>query len=171
MYQSVNKYYQYLNFVKGFSNPNPLSKYFTEIKYKNSMQLYLHKLDSGYYIFKYLNGNSFCYIFFTNIIQNYFNIDFLNNKHYTISNRKYKFSGYYAAGTNLYSVLPFMLGIFDYFNYYFKYDFDQPGFINIKEFAFGKTQKWYLFGTCFKLDASFVCHNVKKNDSRICSKK
>lgn len=54
-------------------------------------------------------NNSYCYLIYTNTVQNYFDFDFLSKYHITYNQRKHKFPGYYAAGTNLYSVLPFML--------------------------------------------------------------
>lgn len=181
MYPSQKKYYNFIKFVRSFSISNKgeillivscnislynnilSTKYITEIKSINKMFYIIRQLDNGYYIFKYSNKNSYCYILYTNIIQNYFSNEFINKIHHTMNNRKYRFSGYYAASTNLYSVLPFILKIFDYFDYYFKYDFDKPGIINIKEFALNNinNNRWYLFGTCLSLDAPFICNNVK----------
>lgn len=182
LYPSKNKYNQYINFIKSFSVSNKgsillfisvnislyelliSSKYITEISNKNKILLYLHQLDKGYRFFKFRNNNTYCYIIYTNIEQNYYSNVFLKDVHYTMNKRRFPFTGYYAAATNLYSVIPYMLQIFDYFDYYFKYDFDQPAIINIKEFAFGniKINKWYVFGTCLNLDSSFVCTNIKK---------
>lgn len=181
MYPSINKFYKYVQFIKAFSLANTrellllisvnISLYnslittqnIKKIK-KNRMIEKLDKLDNGYSVFKYTNNRSYCYIIYTQIIQKYFSNDFIISRHYTKNYRKYPFSGYYAASTNLYSVLPFLLKIFDYFDYYFKYDFDKLGYINIKNFAFGnyKENKWYLFGTCISEDSKFVCSNVKQ---------
>lgn len=180
-YPSEKQFSNYIEFVETFSTANKgevllvvscnislyryiiTTKYISEIKRKSNIYYYIRQLDNGYNIFKYKKGNSFCYLLYTNIVQNYFNYDFLNNIHHTMNYKKYKFTGFYAASTNLYSVLPFMLRIFDYFDYYFKYDFDKPGIIDIKKFALKniKNNKWYLFGTCLSLDAPFICYNIK----------
>lgn len=182
MYASENYFYKYYKFIKSFSIHNKgeilllvsfnislyscifSSNYISEIRNNNYQIKYFQNLDYGYKVFRYSYNDSFCYIIYTNVNQHFFSIDFLNNTHYTMNKRKKKFTGYYAASTNLYAVIPFMLRIFDYFDYYFKYDFDKPGFINIREFAFSKhqTNQWYLFGTCIKLDASYVCSNIKR---------
>lgn len=181
MYPTTNKFHKYIKFINSFARSNNgkilllvsfnfslykmiiSTKFITKIKNKNNLLKYLHILDKGYILFTYKKNGSYCYLFYINIVQKYFSSDFLQNYHHTRNNRNYGFSGYYAAATNLYSVIPFMLNIFDYFDYYFKYDFDKPGIININEFAFNniKPKKWYLFGTCFSLDASFICNNVK----------
>lgn len=181
MYPSVNKIYNYFKFIQNFTLSNngevlllvsfnislykflKSSNRFTEIIKRKKILLYLQKLDKGYSLFKYKYNKSYCYLFYTNIQQYYFSNDFLSHT-YPINFKMWNFSGYYAAGTNLYSVIPYMLKIFDYFDYYFKYDFDQPGSINIKEFAFGNyiKKKWYLFGTLLNLDFNVVCTNVKK---------
>lgn len=182
MYPSHKQYYSYIDFVKSFSISNSgkilflvtftISLYkiicstlnMLEVKSTKKIYNYLKKLDNSYSIFKYRINNSFCYILYTESKQQYFSNKFLLRMHHTMKNRNYYFSGYYAAATNLYSVLPFMFKIFDYFDFYFKYDFDLSGSINIKEFAFNgiKTKRWYLFGTCFNLDSYYVCNNVRR---------
>lgn len=84
-------------------------KQFKEIVKNNYIYKYISNLDKGYKFFKYTMNNSYCYLIYTNTVQNYFDFDFLSKYHITYNQRKHKFPGYYAAGTNLYSVLPFML--------------------------------------------------------------
>ena len=38
--------------------------------------------------------------------------------------RNYSFRGYYAAGTNYYAYAPSHIGLFDYFDFFLKFDFD-----------------------------------------------
>lgn len=135
-YPAENKYYRYIKFLESFASSNYgkvlllvsfnislykmiiSTKYISEINRNNKIFRHFHHLDMGYTIFKYKRETSFCYLFYTNILQNYFSKKFINSNHHTKNNKNYAFSGYYAAGTNLYSVIPFLLKIFDYFDYY-----------------------------------------------------
>lgn len=186
LYHTEKKFFGYMDFVKLFAKSNtgkilllvsfliPLYNFFkscndiTEIKSNYKILKHLHQLNERYSLFKFSNNESFCYIFYIKIEQHYFSKDFLKHTYHTMNYKKYPFSGYYAAGTNLYSVIPYMLKIFDYFDYYFKIDIDFkihiPKIMNINEFSFGnyKNSKWFLFGTKFNADADFVCTNVKE---------
>lgn len=107
-------------------------------------------------------------IFYTNTKYSKFSYEFLNNYHFTsVSNHSFK--GYYAAGTNFYAYVPSHLGLFDFFDYFIKFDHDQikklEKKLDIEPFPLKKmiTENKYFFFSCrLRHDAGYVSTNLYK---------
>lgn len=106
-------------------------------------------------------------VFYTNT--KYSNFEkFVNNSYNTRINN-FKFSGYYAAGTNYYAYVPSHLGIFDFFDFFMKFDHDLilklKNNIQFEPFPLKKmitNNKYFFFGCKFIHDAHFVITNLYK---------
>jgi len=124
--------------------------------------------SSEYFSFVTQSNKRIIDIFYTNTIYSKFSSNFLKTIHHT-SISKFKFSGYYAAGTNYYTYAPSHLGIFDFFDFFIKFDHDlikdlkrRP---NLEPFPLKKMIKnnnYFFFSCQFRNDAHFVTTNLYK---------
>jgi len=124
--------------------------------------------NSEYFTFVTHSNNKIIDVFYTNTIYSNFSSSFIKSIHRTsISNSV--FSGYYAAGTNYYAYAPSHLGIFDFFDFFVKFDHDLINFLkkrpNLEPFPLKKMIKnnnYFFFGCKFDYDAFFVTTNLYK---------
>ena len=127
--------------------------------------------NSEYFSFVIHSRNKIIDLFYTDTKKSKytnFEIDFLNESHYT-SVFRHKFTGWYAAGTNYYAYVLSHLGIFDFFDFFIKFDPDlitrlknKP---NLQPFPLKKMIKnnQYFFFGCEKFnDSYFVSTNLYK---------
>lgn len=124
--------------------------------------------NSEYFTFVAHSNNKIIDIFYTNTIYPKFTSNFLKKTHHTsIKNRK--FSGYYAAGTNYYAFAPSHMGIFDFFDFFIKFDYDlinklkkRPNFEPFPLKKMIKNNNYFFFSCKFKYDSYFVTTNLYK---------
>jgi hypothetical protein len=79
--------------------------------------------NSEYFSFVTHSNNKIIDVFYTNTKYSKFSSSFLNKTHYT-SIQKFRFGGYYATGTNYYAYAPSHIGLFDFFDFFLKFDHD-----------------------------------------------
>ena len=115
------------------------------------------------------SGNKTIDVFYTNVRFSKFNKKFLKKKHYTSVN-KYKFRGYYAAGSNFYAYAPSHIGLFDFFDFFIKFDMDLIKKLKNKPFQdpfplkkMILNNKYFFFACRFMHDAKFVTTNLYKS--------
>ena len=108
-------------------------------------------------------------IFYTNTKYAKFDKNFLYKSHYT-SIANFSFSGFYAAGTNFYSYVPSHIGLFDFFDFFIKFDHDlikklrnKPSFESFPLRKMILNNKYFFFGCKVSIDAYFVTNNLYKN--------
>ena len=124
--------------------------------------------NSECYSFTTFSNNKIIDIFYTNTEYAKFSFNFLKAIHYT-SILKYKFSGYYAAGTNYYAYILSHIGLFDFFDFFLKFDHDLINHLNkssvFEPFPLKKmirNNKYFFFSCQFINDAHFVSTNLYK---------
>ncbi|OHT13845.1 hypothetical protein TRFO_15847 [Tritrichomonas foetus] len=121
----------------------------------------IHRLDYGYRFFQQKN----ILIFQTSIQQNLFSREFLESRHFT-QVRHYPFTAHYAACFGILVYLPFMLQIYDYFDYFGRVDIDFDRFnLNYSIFPdhiISQNKDIHLIGCYHRLDCDFVSINVYK---------
>jgi len=107
-------------------------------------------------------------VFYTNTIYENFSLNFLSKVHYT-SIIKRIFTGYYAAGTNFFAYAPSHIGLFDYFDFFLKFDHDLIYRLNKSSYFESfplkkmiKNNQYFFFSCQFKYDAYFVTTNLYK---------
>jgi hypothetical protein len=122
---------------------------------------------SEYYSFVTHSRNKTIDVFYTNTHFSKFK-NYVNKDYYTSVNKR-KFTGYYSAGTNYYAYVPSHIGLFDYFDFFIKFDHDQ-----IKKLKFNSTfepfplkymiknNNYFFFGCLLKNDNSVVTTNLYK---------
>ena len=144
----------------------------TQLKYISKFSLSNIEIpNSEYFSFVSQSRNKIIDVFYTNTKKSKytnFKIDFLKNFHYTSISR-YKFIGYYAAGTNYYAYILSHLGIFDFFDFFVKFDHDlikrlkkKPKFQPFPLKKMIMNNKYFFFGCKLKNDAHFVSTNLYK---------
>ena len=124
--------------------------------------------NSEYFTFVTYSNNKTIDIFYTNTIYSNFSDNFLKKIHHTsILNRAFR--GYYAAGTNYYTYVPSHLGIFDFFDFFLKFDHDLTKLLNkrpnLEPFPLKKmirNNQYFFFSCQFGFDAHFVTTNLYK---------
>lgn len=123
--------------------------------------------NSECFSFVTYSGNKTIDVFYTNTKYSKFE-KFINKFHYT-SIKKYKFKGYYAAGTNYYAYVPSHVGLFDFFDFFLKFDHDLIKKLKNKQsfepFPLKKmiqNNNYFFFGCKFRHDAYFVTNNLYK---------
>ena len=128
----------------------------------------LENPNSEYFTFVTHSNNKIIDVFYINTIYLNFSSNFLKTIHRTSISKRI-FSGYYAAGTNYYTYAPSHLGIFDFFDFFLKFDFDliknlsrRPNHkpFPLKEMI--KNNKYFFFSCQFKYDSNFVTTNLYK---------
>ena len=151
---------------------NLLIKNSTQNKLKYISKFKLNNIEipnSDCYSFVTHSRNKTIDIFYTNTYFAKFDINFLNKTLETYVN-KHKFIGYYAAGTNYYAYAPSHIGLFDFFDFFIKFDFDLIK--QLKNTPFQEpfplkkmiTNNNYFFFACrFMHDARFVTNNLYKS--------
>lgn len=124
--------------------------------------------NSEYFSFVSHSNNKTIDVFYTNTKYPKFSPNFLNSLHNTAVHN-YKFTGFYAAGTNYYSYVPSHAGIFDFFDFFIKFDFDLIKKLhkmpNLESFPLKKMIKnnnYFFFSCRFRHDADFVTTNLYK---------
>ena len=142
-----------------------------KIKIKYISKFRLNNIDisnSDYYSFVSHSRNKTIDIFYTDTKYPKFNINFLN-KTYKTSIRNYLFRGFYAAGTNYYSYIPSHLSLYDFFDFFIKFDHDLSSKLKKKKFfepfplrKMILNNKYFFFSCKFKNDARFVTTNLYK---------
>lgn len=148
---------------------NLLIKNSSEIKIKFISKIYIKNIEipnSNYLSFVTHSRNKTIDIFYINTQFSKFDNNFLNKIHFTpISN--VKFRGYYAAGTNYYAYAPSHLGIFDYFDFFIKFDHDlinilkrEPTFEPFPLKKMIENNKYFFFSCFLMNDANFVTTNL-----------
>ena len=107
-------------------------------------------------------------VFYTNTKYKQFNESYFNKILLTSINN-YSFSPYYAAGTNYYSYIPSHLSLFDYFDFFIKFDHDLTKQIKKKpiydSFPLRKmieNNNYFFFGCSFMKDAYYITNNLYK---------
>lgn len=144
----------------------------TQLKYISKFSLSNIEIpNSEYFSFVSQSRNKIIDVFYTNTKKSKytnFTIDFLKNFHYT-SIRRYRFRGYYAAGTNYYAYILSHLGIFDFFDFFVKFDHDlikrlkkKPTFQPFPLKKMIMNNKYFFFGCKLTNDAHFVSTNLYK---------
>lgn len=124
--------------------------------------------NSEYFTFVTFSNNKIIDIFYTNTIYSNFSSKFLKKIHFTsILNRK--FTGYYAAGTNYYAYAPSHMGIFDFFDFFLKFDHDLLKHLdkrpNLEPFPLKKmirNNNYFFFSCQFGYDVHYVTTNLYK---------
>ena len=108
-------------------------------------------------------------VFYTNTRFSKFNKNFLHKTLQTSVN-KYNFRGYYAAGSNFYAYAPSHIGLFDFFDFFIKFDLDLIKKLKNKPFQEPFPLKrmiinnnYFFFGCRFMHDARFVTTNLYKS--------
>ena len=147
-------------------NNNIFLKYISKFTLRN-----LETPNSEYFSFVIHSRNKIIDLFYTDTKKSKytnFEIDFLNKTHFT-SVKGNEFSGWYAAGTNYYTYVLSHLGIYDFFDFFIKFDHDlitklknKP---NLQPFPLKTmiTNNKYFFFGCEKFnDAYFVSTNLYK---------
>lgn len=124
--------------------------------------------NSECYSFTTHSNNKIIDVFYTNTIYSHFSNNFLNKAHYT-SIRRFRFSGYYAAGTNYHAYAPSHIGLFDFFDFFLKFDHDLIYKLNksssLEPFPLKKmirNNKYFFFSCHFKNDRNYVTTNLYK---------
>lgn len=124
--------------------------------------------NSEYFSFTTHSNNKTIDVFYTNTIYTNFSDNFLR-KVYNTSISKYRFSGYYAAATNYYAYAPSHIGLFDFFDFFLKFDHDLIYRLNkssnLEPFPLKKMireNKYFFFSCQSGNDASFVTTNLYK---------
>ncbi len=137
-------------------------KYFAKFTLKN-----INIPDSKCFSFITYSNNKTIDIFYTNIKLSLFE-NFIKNT-YNTSVNNHIFSGYYAVGTNLYAYAPSHIGLFDYFDFFMKFDHDLPKQLKINNTfepfplkKMIKNNKYFFFGCILSNDRSFVTNNLYK---------
>jgi hypothetical protein len=122
---------------------------------------------SKYYSFVTHSRNKTIDIFYTNTQFSKFK-NFINKDYYTSVNN-FKFSGYYSAGTNYYAYVPSHIGLFDFYDFFIKFDHDQikmlkynPALDSFPLKYMIKNNKFFFFGCSLNIDESFVTTNLYK---------
>ena len=107
-------------------------------------------------------------VFYTNTLFSKFNKNFLHKTLQTSVN-KCHFRGYYAAGTNYYAYAPSHIGLFDFFDFFIKFDIDLIKKLKSKPFQepfplkkMITNNNYFFYGCRFMHDAKFVTNNLYK---------
>lgn len=146
-----------------------LSYLFKEIDYITSYNCSIYRLckyflnlDYSYKLFE-IGENYKCSLLYGCIKQYIFPPNFIKRSILTPYNECI-FSGRYASAVNLYPVLPFILKIFDYFDYIIKYDIDNRVSNISFEFDLGNVFKkeYYLVGCNLVNDNKILTTNIFK---------
>lgn len=146
-------------------------KYSSKLKLKYISKFTLNNIEipnSICYSFVTYSNNKIIDIFYTNTKYSKFTNEFLKNNYYT-SVFNFPFSGYYAAGTNYYAYAPSHIGLFDFFDFFIKFDHDLIEQLhkkkNLEPFPLKKMisdNKYFFFSCSFKHDEHFVTTNLYK---------
>lgn len=98
-----------------------------------------------------------------------FNKNFLINSYYTLV-RNHSFRGYYPAGTNYYAYAPSHIGLFDFFDFFIKFDIDLIKKLKNKPFQESfplkkmiLNNKYFFFGCRLRYDEFYVTTNLYKS--------
>ena len=125
-------------------------------------------LNSDYFSFVAYSRNKTIDIFYVNTEFSKFDDQFLNTSHFT-SIFNFGFTGYYAAGTNYYAYVPSHLGIFDFFDFFIKFDHDLIDDLKknqtFEPFPLKKmiqNNQFFYFSCILMNDAIFVTNNLYK---------
>jgi hypothetical protein len=123
--------------------------------------------NSEYYSFVTHSRNKTIDIFYTNTQFSKFQ-NFIN-KVYNTSVNNFQFTGNYAAGTNYYAYVPSHIGLFDFYDFFVKFDHDQikmlkynPTFEPFPLKYMIKNNNYFFFGCSLNKDASYVTTNLYK---------
>jgi hypothetical protein len=123
--------------------------------------------NSKYFSFVTHSRNKIIDVFYTNMQFSKYKNFIYNN--YKTSIRQYEFSGYYALGTNFYAYAPSHLALFDFFDFFIKFDHDLIGKLQqtklLQPFPLTKMirkNKYFFFACYFMNDADFVTTNLYK---------
>ena len=115
------------------------------------------------------SNNKIIDIFYTNTQFSKFNSDFLKKTLYTPINNL-KFKGYYAAGTNYYAYAPSHIGLFDFFDFFIKFDFDLIHKLKNKPYhepfplkKMIENNNYFFFSCVFLNDENYVTTNLYKS--------
>jgi len=125
--------------------------------------------NSKYFSFTTHSNNKTIDVFYTNTIYENFSLYFLNRAHYTPVS-KFRFSGYYAAGTNYNAFAPSHIGLFDFFDFFLKFDHDliyrlNNKIPNLEPFPLKKmirNNQYFFFSCQFRYDERKVTINLYK---------
>ena len=106
-------------------------------------------------------------VFYTNTKYSKFE-NFVNKYHYTFVNNLI-FQGNYAAGTNFYAYAPSHIGLFDFFDFFMKFDHDliklmknKPTFEPFPLRKMIRNNNYFFFGCKLNYDALYVTTNLYK---------
>ena len=180
-----SKFYDYINIVSKEINfnfsiaiitcnhdiSNLLIRNDANIKLKYISKFTLNNIEipnSECFSFVTHSRNKTIDVFYTNTLFSKFNNTFLNKRYYTsVSN--YSFRGYYAAGTNYYAYAPSHIAIFDFFDFFIKFDMDLIKKLKNKPFQepfplkrMIANNNYFFFACRFFHDARFVTTNLYK---------
>ena len=161
-----------ITYNNDISNLLIANNYYTRLKYISSFTLRnLEIPKSEYFSFVIHSRNKIIDVFYTDTKKSKytnFEMDFLNKSHYT-SILGYKFNGFYAAGTNYYTYVLSHLSIYDFFDFFIKFDYDQIKNLkskpNLEPFPLKKMirkKKYFFFGCELFYDEYFVSTNLYK---------
>ena len=143
----------------------------SELKLKYISNFTLNNIgirNTKYFAFTTHSNNKTIDVFYTNTIYPNFNYSFLSRIHYTpILN--FRFSGYYAAGTNLHTFVPSHMGLFDFFDFFLKFDHDlvyklnkRPNLESFPLKKMIKNNQYFFFSCQFRHDERKVTTNLYK---------
>ena len=146
-------------------------KHSSQLNLKYISRFYLNNIEipnSEFFTFVTHSSNKTIDLFYTNILFSKFVDNFVKKTYYTLV-RKYKFFGYYAAGTNFYGYAPSHIGLFDFFDFFIKFDHDlikklknKPKLEPFPLKKMIKNNKYFFFGCKLKYDSYFVTTNLHK---------